>query len=327
MEPVTPEAFDALRGDADARTLAASLAPVVIEACEGRLGDIRWFKADWQRGGAATALAWFLDDTDRRREVVIKLPVGERELTWTRRLQGRGEPAVAGRLFASGDVLGGYDLAWIVVEKFGYGPLGRSWHERHIPRICDAAARFYEAAGAFPIDHCPLGEDWARHLTDASRSVKLNKLEHHQRWNKAIKALRSKLDTLVPVWDARDTNQWVHGDLHLANAMCREDGTDAPVSLIDLGEVRAGHWIEDAVYLERQLWAAPGRLKPHRPVKTLAEARKARGLSVESEYPRLAMIRRALLAATAPKFIRSEGHPQYLGACLQRLEGALNDLT
>ena len=37
----------------DPRTLAASLAPVLAEACDGRLSAITWFRTDWQRGGAA----------------------------------------------------------------------------------------------------------------------------------------------------------------------------------------------------------------------------------------------------------------------------------
>jgi hypothetical protein len=39
------------------------------------------------------------------------------------------------------------------------------------------------------------------------------------------------------------------------------------------------------------------------------------------------MIRRALLAGTAPKFMRSEGHPRHLQACLNWLETALAELT
>jgi hypothetical protein len=61
-------------------------------------------------------------------------------------------------------------------------------------------------------------------------------------------------------------------------------------------------------------------------VKVIAAARKKLGLRVETDYPRLAMIRRALLAATAPKFLKSEGHPAYLDSCLNWLEIALNDL-
>ena len=138
--------------------------------------------------------------------------------------------------------------------------------------------------------------------------------------------MRSKLDGLVEQWRARHADQWLHGDLHLANAMCRTGDADDAVCLIDLAEVHAGHWIEDAIYLERQLWARPERLKSDPPVKAIAKARKALGLFVGEDYVRLAAIRRTLLAATAPRFIKSEGHPVYLDACLDRLDRSLAEL-
>ena len=49
-------------------------------------------------------------------------------------------------------------------------------------------------------------------------------------------------------------------------------------------------------------------------------------LPVEEDYPRLAMIRRALLAGTALRFLQSEGDPRYLDACLGWLERAVIDL-
>ena len=49
-------------------------------------------------------------------------------------------------------------------------------------------------------------------------------------------------------------------------------------------------------------------------------------MTVDPDYPRLAVIRRALLAGTAPKFLKSEGHPRHLEACLERLETALTAL-
>jgi hypothetical protein len=61
-------------------------------------------------------------------------------------------------------------------------------------------------------------------------------------------------------------------------------------------------------------------------VREVAAARRRLGLPVEEDYPRLAMIRRALLAASAPRFIKSEGHPLHLAACLRWLEIALADL-
>ena len=151
-------------------------------------------------------------------------------------------------------------------------------------------------------------------------------MPRRQAWRAALKMFRSHLDPLVKEWAARDTAQWVHGDLHLANAMSRESMESGPVCLIDLAEVRVGHWIEDAVYLERQLWARPLRLKGHGPVKAIAAARRHWQLPVEHDYSRLAMIRRALLAGTALAFLQSEGDPRYLDACLGWLERAVIDL-
>ena len=66
-----------------ARSLGASLAPVLTEACGGHLGEITWFKADWQRGGAATGTATLRLPDGGEAPVVVKLPVVQRELLWT----------------------------------------------------------------------------------------------------------------------------------------------------------------------------------------------------------------------------------------------------
>ena len=50
------------------------------------------------------------------------------------------------------------------------------------------------------------------------------------------------------------------------------------------------------------------------------------GLPVDDDATRLATIRRALLAGTAPCFLKSEGHPVYLEACVGQLEKALTEL-
>ena len=156
--------------------------------------------------------------------------------------------------------------------------------------------------------------------------MKVNRLPQEQVWVSTIKALRGRLDPIISEWQRRDVEQWLHGDLHLANAMSRHAMDHGSVSLIDLAEVHAGHWIEDAIYFERQLWARPERLQPHNPVKAIAGARKRLGLPVERDYPRLAMLRRALLAGTAPRFITTEGHPRHLDACLLWLQTALDEL-
>jgi hypothetical protein len=311
---------------ADHRSLAQSLVPRLREACDGRLGDVRWFKADWQRGGAATGRATWLGD-EGELDVIIKLPVGQRELLWTRRLQAPDDPdPVVPRLYAFGTTLADYDLAWVVIEHFEHGPLGLRWHKGHVGRIAEALARFHACASAYPVNLPPRVEAWDEQLQEARESVRTNRIEEHARWTQAIKKLQPRLGDLVHDWRARPISDWLHGDAHIANAMSRHGMDEGGVSLIDLAEVHAGHWVEDALYLERQLWARPERLKPVKPVKALANARRRLGLPVDQGYPRLAMIRRALLAATAPKYIRSEGNPKHMAACLTWLETALKEL-
>lgn len=324
-----------MSGGSDAtRSLAASLAPRLIETCEDRLSDITWFKTDWQRGGAATGHATWTDENGRHDNVVVKLPVVQRELLWTERLQAPASNAhadnppepVVPQLYASGRSIDDYDLAWIVIEKFDHGPLGLKWNENHIPRLARAVARFHHDAAAYPVDQRPRIEDWHDLVAEAVESVRVNPINEQKAWQKALKKFRKMLDPLVEQWCDRPTNEWLHGDAHLANAMSRTSFDDGEVTLIDMAEVHAGHWIEDTIYLERQLWARPDRLKATKPVKAVAAARRELGLPVEDEYPRLAMVRRALLAATAPKFIRSEGNPKHLDACLAWLETAMKEL-
>jgi hypothetical protein len=301
---------------------------VLIEACEGRLKDITWFRTDWQRGGAATGTGVYRLDDGFDADVVVKLPVVPRELMWISRLQGDDDQqeSVAPRLHASGQTLGGYDLAWMVIERFRHGPLGARWHEHHMARLAAAAARFYAGASKYPVDQDPKNEPWDELLKEAQQGLKDNDIPNRKAWKSAVNTMRGRLDKVLSPWEARDAGQWLHGDLHLANAMSRESMESGPVCLIDYGEVRPGHWVEDAVYLERQLWAKPQRLKVHKPVREIAAARRALGLPVDDDYPRLAQIRRALLAATTPKYLKSEGDPRHLDACLDRLEKALVEL-
>ena len=89
----------------DARSLAASLLPHLKDACQGHLKKVIWFKADWQRGGAATGRGRWVPKTGDPMDVIIKIPVRPRELTWLHRLQqtepDSPEPVVP-RLLGSG---------------------------------------------------------------------------------------------------------------------------------------------------------------------------------------------------------------------------------
>ena len=316
----------------DSRSLASALAPVLCEACEDRLKDISWFKADWQIGGAATATATYQLDAGGSASVIVKLPVVQRELIWMRRLQpansAEDPDLVVPRLYQSGEVLGGYDLAWLIIERFPHGPLGLKWHDDHLPRICEAATRFHAATVAHGGGELKARvENWPKLIEESREAVRINELPEQQRWNTLLKALSGRLDGIVKEWEARPITHYVHGDLHIANAMSRHSMTEGPVSLIDLAEVRPGHWTEDAVYLERQLWARPERISgKNSPVKLMAKCRKKLKLAVDESDARLAMIKRVLLAGTAPHFLKNEGHPHYLEACLHWLERGAKEL-
>ncbi len=325
--PRAPTAPPVLREAADAQSLASSLAPVLIECCGQRLKNIRWFRADWQRGGAATGRAVYTDGTGAAHDAIIKIPVGHTEWIWTQRLQSSAPENVAPRLYAGDNHLAGYDLAWIVIEALPHGPLGAKWSETSIPRIADAAARFYVAARAFEVDRPPKKEDWVHLLHQSRDSVQTNPIPERQRWMTALRTLQHRLPKLEAHWTARAVTGWLHGDLHPANAMCRDAGDAAPVTLIDLAEIHPGHWIEDAIYLERLHWNRPERIQTHKPVREIARAMRAHGLDAGEGYQQLAAVRRAMLAATAPRFMKTEGSPAHLHACLERLEASLHELT
>ncbi|MAI66319.1 MAG: hypothetical protein CMJ26_00405 [Phycisphaerae bacterium] len=305
-------------------SLASSLEPVLKKQTHNRVANIHWFRTDWQRGGASTGFATWQSDDGKTTPAVIKLPVNQKELLWTRKLQEQN--GVVPHLYASGEKLNGYDLAWIIIERFPYGPLGGHWDDSNITRITEAAARFSKKASLFPIDQEGRREDWKVLLKNAKKSVRDNRIQNESQWKKAHSLLTKKLSQVIEIWRARRIDQWLHGDLHLANAMCRCDDPDSKVVLIDLAEVHAGHWIEDAIYLERQLWGHKSRLKATKPVSTMATARKNLGMRVDDDYNTFVDVRRLMLAATAPAFMQSEGDPRYLTSCLEQLQNALDRL-
>jgi hypothetical protein len=317
-----------------------ALEPALIQACDGRLSKIEWFRSTWQSGGAATGKASFELTEGGHLDVVVKLPVGPAEYLWTTGMEGLDAPegphcelqsGCTPRVFAAGTELGGYDLAWLVVERLSGNPLSHSLDERAVHDLLGAAAEWYHrAAGLRPIDKPAPAHDWSGLLHKSRESLRHADVPDHHRWVDAVKHVQKALPHLLARWHARPIHTWCHGDLHPGNAMHRapteeERGAHSPGKcvLIDLALVHAGHWVEDAVYLERLYWARPELLHGVKPVPTLAKLCKERGLHKGEDYGMLANIKRVLMGATSPAFLAREGNPRYLHAALEIVERLL----
>lgn len=291
---------------------------VLRETCAGRLSEVNWFRTDWQRGGALTGYATYLDDDAQPRPVVVKLPVPPGERQWLVHLQAFQD--VVPRVYAHGSAVGAYDFAWLVMERLNHGPLGASWSGHEFDLLIEAAGRFYAAAEGVKIDQPALAKDWEMIFKRSRDNIHRHNLAHEQRWANAFKKAHRKMKEWLAVWDARPTDHWCHGDLHLANAMSRRPAPEGPALLFDFAQAHPGHWIEDAVYLEHLFWSRRHRLQGRRLCSQLAHERKRLGLRVEPDWPRLASIRRALVALTVPATLDTDGDPHFIESALQVLE-------
>ena len=301
------------------RSIARSLEPDLRAACDGALGELSWVRMDWQHGGALTGISEFTDASGTH-PVFVKFPVPGRELRWTRFLQDTGGPLLIPRLHASGSSLGYHDIAWLVLERLPGAPLGAHWVPGNLVNTARTAARMHAETSKVPVDRPIHRDDWRMLLANTRKSLRVNRLSKHAEWEDLVKASEDCWDSVIELWRAREPIGWIHGDLHLANAMRRNDGSTC---LVDLAEVRPGHWLEDALYLERMSWAHPDRVNMEDPVFAMMEAREHLGLENGRQVKKLAVARRILLAATTPAFLAHEGTQAHLNACLRVLGTSL----
>jgi len=314
-------------------SLGPALEPVLRTVCEGKLSQIRWFRSDWQRGGGSTGLAEFQTGTATV-EVVVKLPVGPVEFNWATALGRRADfdpDLPVPHIYAADTALSGYDLAWLVMERLPGQPLGGHLDADGVHAIIHALADWHERASRLqPPGPAPKPADFARAIEHSREVCKHGVLPEHQKWNHELKALQKVLPELVARWEARPMSAWCHGDTHPGNAMRRAPCPGKSVGrgvLIDLALVHPGHWIEDAVYLERVHWGRPEALAGVAPVAALAATRRAAGLRWSEDHGLLAAVRRVLMAGCAPAALEREGNPKYLHAALEVLQRYLPQVT
>ncbi|NJL31418.1 MAG: phosphotransferase [Phycisphaerales bacterium] len=217
-------------------------------------------------------------------------------------------------------MLGSYDLAWVVMERLPHGPLNSHWNGAEFDLLIERPAGFTRLLMGRRFRNPRLRRTgkkswtWPANISLANTTFGMNS-DGKMHSNAARKD-----GPWLAAWNSRPRNYWVHGDLHLANAVTRQPAPAGPAVLIDFAEVHAGHWVEDAVYFEHLYWARRQRLGGRKLVSQLAHERKKLGLHVDADWPMLAATKRALLAMSTPAMLQADGDPTHVEAALQVLE-------
>jgi Phosphotransferase enzyme family len=331
-------------------SLGSGLGPQLVAQSRGRLSNLAWFRSTWQHGGASTGLGTWTEG-GRSIEVFVKFPVSPLEHRWTTRLgltplgewdEPRATNLPTPRVVAADVRLGSHDLAYLVTERL-FGPALRERWTREALEGLIAAAVDAQAAMTRHIEGQeakarPARVTWESELAKAREICRASSakdadgpLPEAQRWNEALKRLSRSISRLADVWESRPITGWCHGDVHPGNAMHRspQPGGDGRTVLIDLALVHPGHWVEDAVYLERQFWTHPEQLFGIHVVGAMAKRRRDLGLEADiasGDYGMLANLRRALMAATAPAHLSRIISQRYLHVALETLERLLPQL-
>ena len=342
--------------------LGAGLVPALIEATGGRLRGVHFFKSLWQRGGASTATGTYNTDLGPV-EVVVKVPVAYSEYSWSRQLAaaaGDDPHSPVPRILDGGIELGGYDLAWLICEKLNghivpAGPSAASAKNASAGQACVAVQSMLLSVAKMqllaervrPIEELDLGKgsEWQRAIASSREAVRRAQFPDSQKWHNLLKAVARRLPCLLDRWTHRGVNAWCHGDVHPGNAMQRtgvpmvylcdaaafsaDTGLPSvpverpPCVLIDLALIHPGHWLEDALYLERVFWGRQHLLSNINSLKCLAAYRRQLGLPCIGDYGLLANVRRVLTAAAAPGLFEREGNVHYLRHALGLIERIL----
>lgn len=160
--------------------------------------------------------------------VLLKVNVSAEQLWWTRSL-ARAHPALLPRVFGVGERLGDVRLGWILWERVR-GGLHPGWRGREFDLLLEAAVRFQIASrGLAPAAQA------AGALGELRVEALAGWLEQGVRRGAPGPAERV-LERVYEDW------AWVcqvcerevcHGDLHMANALCRALPPDGEALLID----------------------------------------------------------------------------------------------
>lgn len=243
-------------------SLGPMLEPVLAQSIKDQghaLSPIQWFRSDHQRGGGSTGMTVITTPQGQQLPAVVKLPVGPVEYRWTCAL-GRDPLSPTPRLIAAGSSLAGYDLAWLIIEKIPGSTVGKNLDRPTINDLLRACAHMQARCEHIAPINTPSATPHPapkplpfEQLIEKSREVaRRGSIADAPKWAHELREVSRALPSLIHRWDRRQINSWCHGDLHGGNAIRTPDNR---LVLIDLALVHTGHWLEDALYLERVCWA------------------------------------------------------------------------
>jgi len=206
---------------------------------------------------------------------LLKLNVGRDQLWWTRSLT-QAYPELLPCVFATGEHVGGASLGWVLWERVRSG-LHPGWAGREFAMLLEAGVNFQVAsrtlassAQAAGVLHELRVEDLAERLEQGVRRGAPGPAEH---------VLRRVFEDWASIKENCET-EVCHGDLHMANALCRDEPPGGVALLIDHHPTRMPWACEPAK--PEILNAEPGRKGCRGLVAQQAAIRSRLGLSAPS---------------------------------------------
>jgi len=259
-----------------------------------------------QEWSASEALHFSAVHRQRGTPVDIKVGLSEGELFWTRAISQRA-PDLVPALFASGQHLAGFELAWKAVEHCRGGVLGPQWGGYEFEMLLEAGVAFQAAAADIQ-------------LPDGPVRLQSRTTEDVRGWLRAALPDRPPGPVQALLEKVEDDFAWVaancetvtsHGDLHMCNAVTRDGPPAGQVLLIDFAVCRQP-WAFEAARLQ-----VLNSLDPKRPgfrdlVARMGEIREGRGLSTCPDLEQLSALTLAWYAAQMWHLIPARrGLPDY----------------
>jgi hypothetical protein len=159
---------------------------------------------------------------------LLKVNVARDQLWWTESL-AQQHPELLPRVFATGEGVGGASLGWIIWERIRNG-LHPGWAGHEFDMILEAGVRFQVAARALASSAQAAGALAELRVEDLAAQIEQG--VRRAAPGPAKRVLQRVFEHWAWVNDICET-EICHGDLHMANALCRDDPPGGDALLID----------------------------------------------------------------------------------------------